>query len=160
MFLGFYPATILSYSAASRSAQVHIPGLTDGASEGLTAIFAYPVGDDDRDTERKILTGAEVYVFFEQGQAHAPVIAFFRSHGSGVVVDTRRIRQKNIELLADAVITLQAPTVQVVGDVSVTGNLTVSGTVDGGVVKQGSVVLGSHRHGGVDSGNSQTTGPV
>ena len=160
MFMGFYPATILSYSAASRSAQVHIPGLTDGASEGLTAIFAYPVGDDDRDTERKILTGAEVYVFFEQGEAHAPVIAFFRSHGNGAVVDTRRIRQKNIELLADAVITMQAPDVRLIGDLSVTGNVTVSGTVDGGVVKQGSVVLGSHRHGGVDSGNSQTTGPV
>ena len=46
---GFFPAKILRYDAAKRTAQVHVHGLTDGASEGLTAKIAYPVGDDDRD---------------------------------------------------------------------------------------------------------------
>ncbi|MCZ3007840.1 hypothetical protein NYZ11_19905, partial [Acinetobacter baumannii] len=43
-------AKILSYNAKGRTAQVHIHGLTDGASEGITATFAYPVGDSDLDT--------------------------------------------------------------------------------------------------------------
>lgn len=52
---GFKKAKILSYDAQNRTAKIHIPGLTDGASTGLTATFAYPVGDSDKDTEREIL---------------------------------------------------------------------------------------------------------
>ncbi|TPS40987.1 hypothetical protein [Acinetobacter baumannii] len=48
---GLKRAKILSYNAKGRTAQVHIHGLTDGASEGITATFAYPVGDSDLDTE-------------------------------------------------------------------------------------------------------------
>ena len=66
----FKRAKILSYDAAKRTAKVHIHGLTDGASEGLTATFAYPVGDDDRDTERQIVLGNDVYVFFEDGDEY------------------------------------------------------------------------------------------
>ncbi|KCX96510.1 hypothetical protein J572_4073, partial [Acinetobacter baumannii 1499986] len=47
---GLKRAKILSYNAKGRTAQVHIHGLTDGASEGITATFAYPVGDSDLDT--------------------------------------------------------------------------------------------------------------
>jgi hypothetical protein len=38
---GFKRAKILSYNAKSRTAKVHIHGMTDGASEGLTATFAF-----------------------------------------------------------------------------------------------------------------------
>ena len=57
----FIPAKILSYDAATRTAKVQIEGLTDGAEDGLTATFAYPVGHDDRDTEIQVLVGAEVF---------------------------------------------------------------------------------------------------
>ena len=77
---GFKKAKILSYDAQSRTAKIHIPGLTDGASTGLTATFAYPVGDSDKDTEREILEGEDVYIFFENNEQSRPVIAFYSSH--------------------------------------------------------------------------------
>lgn len=110
---GYYPATILSYNAEERTAQISIPGMTDGAEDGLTAEFAYPVGEDDRDTERLVKVGAEVWIFFEMGQANAPIIAFYRGHQVGAVVDVRRIRQKNIEILATTKITMKAPDVKI-----------------------------------------------
>ena len=49
----FTPAKILSCARCSVIAQVQI--------DGLTATFAYPVGDDDRDTEIQVLVGADVF---------------------------------------------------------------------------------------------------
>ena len=104
-----YPAKIVSYDKVGRTARVSIDGLTDGLDEGIVAMLAYPIGDDDRDTERELLAGADVWVFFESGDTTAPVIAFYRGHGDGLaLVDIRRIRQENIELLARANITLEA----------------------------------------------------
>ena len=125
----FKRAKILSYDAAKRTAQVHIHGLTDGASQGLTATFAYPVGDDDRDTERQIVLGNDVYVFFEDGDESCPVIAFYSSHGKDAVVDTRRIRQENIELLARQKATIEAPSIHLRGETKITGNEQVTGNV-------------------------------
>ncbi len=125
----FKRAKILSYDAAKRTAQVHIHGLTDGASQGLTATFAYPVGDDDRDTERQIVLGNDVYVFFEDGDESCPVIAFYSSHGIGAEVDKRRIRQKNIELLARQKATIEAPSIHLRGETKITGNEQVTGNV-------------------------------
>lgn len=118
-FLGDYPATILSYDGNKRTARVSIPSVTDGLDEGITATFAYPVGDDDKDTEREILDGAECYVCFLQGDPSSPVIWGYRSHGTGAVVDTRRIRQENIELLARANITAKAKTIEIDGSQTV-----------------------------------------
>ena len=125
----FKRAKILSYDAAKRTAQVHIHGLTDGARQGLTATFAYPVGDDDRDTERQIVLGNDVYVFFEDGDESCPVIAFYSSHGIGAEVDKRRIRQKNIELLARQKATIEAPSIHLRGETKITGNEQVTGNV-------------------------------
>lgn len=132
--LNFIPAKILSYDAATRTAQVQIDGLTDGAEDGLTATFAYPVGHDDRDTEIQVLAGAEVYVFFAGGQLDSPVIAFYRSHGAGAVVDTRRIRQKNIKILASNNISIEAIATKVRGVMSVTSNLSVGTGATGSFV--------------------------
>lgn len=132
--LNLIPAKILSYDAATRTAQVHIDGLTDGAEDGLTATFAYPVGHDDRDTEIQVLAGAEVYVFFAGGQLDSPVIAFYRSHGEGAVVDTRRIRQKNIKILASNSISIEAIATKVRGVMSVTSNLSVGTGATGSFV--------------------------
>jgi len=130
----FIPAKILSYDADQRTAQVQIDGLTDGAEDGLTATFAYPVGHDDRDTEIQVLAGAEVYVFFAGGQLDSPVIAFYRSHGEGAVVDTRRIRQKNIKILASNSISIEAIATKVRGVMSVTSNLSVGTGATGSFV--------------------------
>jgi hypothetical protein len=129
-----YPAKILSYDAATRTAQVHIDGLTDGATDGLTATFAYPVGHDDRDTELQVLAGAEVYVFFAGGQADSPVIWAYRSHGAGAVVDTRRIRQKNIQVIAENSALIDAIATRVIGALRVTGNLAVGTGATGSFV--------------------------
>lgn len=117
----FYRAKILSYNAQNRTANVHIIGLTDGAEDGLTATFAYAVGDDDRDTELKIVAGNDCYVFFESNDPARPVIAFYASHGTGALTDIRRIKQQNIELLAEVKATIEAP------NIALTGNVTLDG---------------------------------
>lgn len=104
-----HPAKLISYDKVNRTAKVAIVGLTDGVEDGITAMLAYPIGDDDLDTERELLPGADVWVFFEKGDTTMPVIAFYRRHGKGrATIDVRRIRQENIELLARAQITLDA----------------------------------------------------
>ena len=104
-----HPAKLISYDKANRTSKVTIAGLTDGVEEGITAMLAYPIGDDDLDTERELIPGADVWVFFEQGDTSMPVIAFYRRHGQGLAtIDVRRIRQKNIEVLARSRITLDA----------------------------------------------------
>lgn len=178
MYHVFKRAKILSYDAAKRTAQVHIYGLTDGASEGLTATFAYPVGDDDRDTERQIIVDNDVFVFFDDGDEASPVVAFFSSHGVGALVDIRRIRQKNIELLATVKTTIDSPTIHLKGDVIIDGNVThngdtthtgnttqngnqnTSGTVTASSdVVGGGISLKTHTHGYTDDGNPMTTLP-
>ncbi|WP_352309099.1 hypothetical protein [Psychrobacter sp. W2-37-MNA-CIBAN-0211] len=104
-----HPAKLISYDNANRTARVSIAGMTDGVADGITAMLAYPIGDDDLDTERELNANADVWVFFEQGDISMPVIAFYRRHGQGrATIDVRRIRQENIELLARASITLSA----------------------------------------------------
>ena len=166
MYFGFWPAKILSYDQASHTAQVHIAGLTDGLTDGITADFAYPVGDDDKDTERLITLGADVDVYFERGQPENPVIAFYRSHRAGGMKDIRRIRQKNIELLATQRLYLKAPNVvidanvTINGDITHTGDQTTTGTITGStdVVGAGKS-LASHLHLGVKGGNDTSGMP-
>ena len=167
MNLGFRNAKILSYDKNKRTAKIHIPGLTDGASDGLTATFANPVGDSDNDTEREINTGEGVYIFFENGEESRPVIAFFFGHGEDVVVDIRRIRQENIELLARTKATIEAPTIHlkgkvvIEGDVEHTGNQTTTGKITATVDVVAAGVSGkSHRHGGVQTGSGQSSPPI
>ena len=112
-YAGFWKGNIVSYNGKARTARVTIPTLTDGIDDGITATFAYPVGHDDKDTEIQILAGADCYVFFEQLDPASPVIFAYSSHGTGAVVDVRRIRQENIELLAKVNITLDAETITV-----------------------------------------------
>ncbi len=112
-YAGLWKGNIVSYNGKARTARVTIPTLTDGIDDGITATFAYPVGHDDKDTEIQILAGADCYVFFEQLDPASPVIFAYSSHGTGAVVDVRRIRQENIELLAKVNITLDAETITV-----------------------------------------------
>lgn len=165
--IGFKRATILSYNSASRTAQVHIHGLTDGASDGLTATFAFPVGQDDRDTELKILgngsSNPDVFVFFENGEHESPVIAFFSSHGSGNIQDIRRIRQKNIEILAEQDINMQATTINITANVNFTGKSTFNGDIEqtSGTIKTPDVIVNGkstkeHKHKDSRGGDTST----
>ena len=158
-------AKILSYNAKGRTAQVHIHGLTDGASEGLTATFAYPVGDDDRVTERRIVVGSDVYVFFEDGDQASPVIAFYTSHSTKNLVDVRRIRQKNIELLAEQGVLIETPKLVIKADVEIQGNVTQKGdyTASGTVTGEKDVIGGGissigHKHQGAHGTTSKPLG--
>ena len=144
------PAKLLSYDAINRTAQVSIAGLTDGASDGITAMIAYPIGDDDKDTERELLAGADVWVFFEQGDTTMPVIAFYRRHGQGLAtVDVRRIRQKNIEVLARTNITLDAESLVEIKAQTI--------TLTGAIVIDGNI---KHTGNNVQSGNHTMTGNI
>lgn len=132
---GFTRAKILSYNAKGRTAQVHIHGLTDGASEGITATFAYPVGDSDLDTEIQIIDGEDVYVFFENGNEERPVIHSYVSHGDGAIVGVRRIRQDNIEFISKenlkvdsgTTVSIKTPLMNVQANTQQTGNSTLTG---------------------------------
>ncbi|MEX5443481.1 hypothetical protein WCE14_08940 [Acinetobacter schindleri] len=172
-YSGDWPAKIVSYDAKSRTARIDIPTVTDGLEGGIVATFAYPVGDDDLDTERQILPGADCYIFFQQGDPYSPVIWAFRSHGTGAVVDVRRIRQKNIELLAAANITLNAAEVinlkakQVIidaelvvnGDSNLKQKLTVTGESDlQGTTKVEGKPYKSHGHLNIQNGSGTSGG--
>lgn len=134
---GYKRGKILSYDKNKRTAQIHVNGLTDGSTDGLTARIAYPVGENDRDTERELIPGNEIFVFFEDGEPECPVIAFNSSHGTGALVDIRRIRQQNIEVLARAKVLLEGPRIQLVGETSIDGGARVSGLVSSGVCPTG-----------------------
>lgn len=167
MDMGFKRAKILSYEANTRTAKIHVPGLTDGSAEGLTATFAYPVGDSDKDTEREILDGEDVYIFFENNEQSRPVIAFFSSHGKDVVVDVRRIRQENIELLARTQVNIEAPEIRIKGklvlegDFEHLGNQKTTGTISATEDVIAAGVSGkSHPHGGVRAGTDDSGPPI
>lgn len=140
----FYPAKLLSYDNKNRTCQVAIVGLTDGLDDGLTASIAYPVGDDDKDTDRLLMAGSDVWVFFEAGDVAYPVVAFFRSHKADVALNTRRIRQKNIELLANQQITLACDTLDIhAKNINITGSLNIKGdTNQQGIIKATDVFAG------------------
>ncbi|EPK3629985.1 interleukin-like EMT inducer domain-containing protein [Acinetobacter baumannii] len=151
---GLKRAKILSYNAKGRTAQVHIHGLTDGASEGITATFAYPVGDSDLDTEIQIVDGEDVYVFFENGNEERPVIHSYVSHGDGAIVGVSRIRQDNIEFISKenlkvdsgTTVSIKTPLMNVQANTQQTGNSTLTGnsTVVGNTSVAGnSAVAGS-----------------
>lgn len=170
-----YPAKLVSYDKTERTANVVISGLTDGVPEGITAMLAYPIGDDDLDTERELLAGADVWVFFEQGDTSMPVISHYRRHGTArAVTDVRRIRQKNIELLARAnltlhavdlvhikakTVTIDATTLNINADVNHQGNTTQTGhhTMTGNISVNGSQTIKGES---VSYGNQTINGSV
>ena len=163
-----HPATLVSYDKKKRTAKVTIVGLTDGVDEGITAMLAYPIGDDDLDTERELLAGADVWVFFEQGDTAMPIIAFYRRHGEErAAIDVRRIRQENIELLARAKVTItakdlifiKADQITIEGDVLITGNVTHKGDssqTGNAAIKGGHTVTGES----VSNGNQTINGSI
>jgi hypothetical protein len=103
-----YPGFIRAVDRDRREVRVEIPPFTDGASELPIAEIEYPIGDDSRDTEIRLVVGREVYIEFLAGDPRRPLITGFRNPNTGNVVGTRRWNHDNFELNADSVFTINA----------------------------------------------------
>ena len=108
--MAYIVAVVKSYSASSHRARIEIPGMTDGADTLPEAEIMYPIGELHSDTEILIREGDKVYIdWLIDGDSRTPVIVGYRNPKTGNLVDIRRIRQTNIELIADSHILLDAP---------------------------------------------------
>ncbi|MGL5290056.1 MAG: hypothetical protein ACRC9N_11350 [Aeromonas sp.] len=107
---GKWPAIVDSYDAESRTCEVSIPGQTDGQGK-LVAEIEYPIGDKSRhanQTEIEVLSGDLVWIEFIQGDPRYPLITGWRNPAQGNSAGCRRWHHKNIELLADGTINIEA----------------------------------------------------
>ena len=108
--MAYIAAVVKEYSPASHRARIEIPGMTDGADTLPEAEIMYPIGELHSDTEILIREGDKVYIdWLIDGDSRTPVIVGYRNPKTGNLVDIRRIRQANIELIADSHILLDAP---------------------------------------------------
>lgn len=105
-----YPAIIRQVDRDRREVRVEIPPYTDGASELPIAEISYPIGDDSRDTEIRLVEGREVWVSFIAGDPRRPLITGFRNPNVGNVVGMRRWNHDSFEINADKVFTVNAGT--------------------------------------------------
>lgn len=103
-----YPGFVRSVDRVRREVRVEIPPLTDGASIWPLAEINYPIGDDSRDTEIRIVVGLPVNISFHNGDPRYPVIMGFRNPHIGNVVGWRRFNHDNFEVNADAVVNINA----------------------------------------------------
>lgn len=103
--LGWYPAIVKTYDAATRTCRVQIPGITDGGDALPLAEIAYSLGDKSRNgahaTETEILSGDAVWVVFQGGDPRYPIITAYRNPRSGNSSAWRRVHHANIEHNAD-----------------------------------------------------------
>lgn len=105
-----YPAIIRKVDRDRREVRVEIPPYTDGAGELPIAEICYPIGDDSRDTEIRLVEGREVWVSFIAGDPRRPLITGFRNPNVGNVVGMRRWNHDSFEINADQVFTVNAGT--------------------------------------------------
>lgn len=96
-----YPGFVRVVDRARREVRVEIPPLTDGASIWPKADINYPIGDDSKDTEIRIVEGLPVNISFHNGDPRYPVIMGFRNPHVGNEVGWRRWNHDNIEWNAD-----------------------------------------------------------
>ena len=151
LLAGKWPAEVVSYDAAARTARVSIPNVTDGSSEMPEAVFEYPIGDradasDSKDhTEIRVLAGDAVWVEFECGDPRFPIITGFRLKRAGNPVDWRRWRHANIEMTADNELIINAAKVtwNVTGDV--TENIGGNHTTDVGGSSDSTAATSTHQ---------------
>jgi len=155
-FLGKYPAIIKTYDAATRTARVEIPQITDGGDVLPEAEICYPLGDKSRDgtpTEIEILSGDLVWVEFINGDQNHPLIVGYRCPKVGNSMGWRRFHHANVQVIADAEMILTAAklTINVSGEVN----------INSASIKHNGVNIGNtHKHNGVQSGGSNTGNPI
>lgn len=103
-----YPGFVRIVDRDRREVRVEIPPFTDGASELPIAEIEYPIGDDSRNTEIRLVVGREVWIEFIAGDPRRPLITGFRNPNTGNVVGMRRWNHDNFEINADEVFTVNA----------------------------------------------------
>lgn len=106
-----YPAFVRSVDRAAREVRVEVPPYTDGADVWPLAQIEYPIGDDSKDTEIRIVEGLPIWVAFEAGDPRYPIITGYRNPNTGNEVGWRRWNHDNIEWNADSVANINAGTV-------------------------------------------------
>jgi hypothetical protein len=140
-----YPAFVRAVDRNRREIRVEIPPLTDGASIWPLAEINYPIGDDSKDTEIRIVEGLPVNVSFHNGDPRYPVIMGYRNPHVGNEVGWRRFNHDNIEANADDVINLNAgQTINLTAGTSIVltvGGSTVTITPSTVEVKSGTIKL-------------------
>lgn len=105
-----YPAFVRVVDRGRREIRVEIPPYTDGASELPLAEIMYPVGDDSKNTEIRMVEGLPVWVSFIAGDPRRPLIIGCRNPNTGNVVGMRRWNHDNFEINADESLTINAGT--------------------------------------------------
>jgi len=173
-----YAAIVKEYIPAKHRARVEIFGLTDN-NTGIypEAEIAYPIGDRYSDTEILIQKGDVVWVSFAiAGDARVPLIVAYRNPPTGNMTETRRFRQKNIELIATGSVLIDAPDIKIKSQnttldhtqMTATGTNTMQGqtNLDGGATTSqgGAPVItgginvqgGTVEHNGKDIGDTHT----
>ena len=171
MPLGNYiPGFIESYDGNTRRARVSIPSITDGCEVFPEAEFVYSIGFRTEDTELRILPGDRVWLDFVNGDHRYPMIIGYRTLGSDNLIDTFRVRQTNVELIADqdmllkatagdvliqagTTLTLRCSSIVLDGNVSITGTLDVDGKITG---SGGISTTGLSENNGVRNGSNHT----
>lgn len=103
-----HPGIIRIVDRERREVRVEIPPFTDGAGELPIAEIEYPIGDDTRDTEIRLVEGREVWIEFIAGDPRRPLITGYRNPNVGNVVGMRRWNHDNFEINADDVFTVNA----------------------------------------------------
>lgn len=103
-----YPGFVRFVDRARREVRVEIPPFTDGASIWPKADINYPIGDDSKNTEIRIVEGLPVNISFHNGDPRYPVIMGFRNPHVENEVGWRRWNHDNIECNADEVVNINA----------------------------------------------------
>lgn len=109
---GLVPAKIVSVDPAKKLYRVEIQGMTP--PEGWVAEVLYPIGDDGKQTDRRLLVGAKVWVEFMGGDSNHPIIVGHRNGNTGNETAWRRIANDNIQLVADDVLEFKAKTIRLI----------------------------------------------
>jgi hypothetical protein len=134
-----HPAIIRAVNRERREVRVEIPPFTDGAAEWPIAEIEYPIGDDSRNTEIRLVVDLEVWVAFIAGDPRRPIITGFRNPNAGNEVAWRRWNHDNIEHNADDVANINAKTINLTAGSQI--NLTVGGSTV--VITAGAVTIKS-----------------
>lgn len=144
---------IHSYDPERREIRVALAD-TENSDLHPVADIMYPYGAKPSDTEIFVEVGDLVWCTFLNGDENYPLIVGYRCPHTGNLQDIRRIRQKNIELLAvqqlkgtaetilytaTSKATIEAPAIELKGEVKITGNAQTTGNMKVGTGATGIV---------------------
>lgn len=100
---GKFPAVITAYDPNTRECTIK-----NAMGDEIDAEIHYPIGDDSKVTEIRIIVGDSVWCEYIQGDTRRALITGYRNPQSGNTVGTRRIAQDIVHLDADQNVKLDA----------------------------------------------------